>query len=142
MPWMNDSIILCPVWGDPVLPSSPPAGGPSFACGPYSSAPVIGTGLSVIHSVPGAGCGGPTHRPAFACDLYNSARVIGAGLSVVHSVPGAQCGGRESSRIHHPPTFASDLYNNTPVTGTGRQTESFKTTSAHASNRSTFCHFS
>ena len=40
----------------------------------------------------------------------------------------------------HPPTFACDPYNNAPVIGTERQTETFKTTTAHASNRSTFFH--
>ena len=33
---------------------------------------------------------------------------------------------------------ACDPYNNTPVIATGLQTETFKTTTAHASNRSTF----
>ena len=47
------------------------------------------------------------------------------GLSVIHFMPGAQCRGPETSR--------------TPQTG--RQTETFKTTTAHASNRSTFFHF-
>ena len=41
----------------------------------------------------------------------------------------------------HPPTFACDPYNNTPAIATGRQTETFKTTTTHASNRSTFFPF-
>ena len=47
-----------------------------------------------------------------------------------------KCRGPQSSPICHPPTFACDPYNNIPVIRTGRQTESFKTTSARASNRS------
>ena len=64
------------------------------------------------------------------------------GLSVIHSMPGAQCRGPQTCPIPHPPTFACDPYNNTPMIATGRQTESYKTTTVHASNRSTFFHFS
>ena len=63
------------------------------------------------------------------------------GPSVIHSMSGAHCGEPQSSPIPHPPTFASDSYTNTPVIATGRQTETFKTTTAHASNRSTFFPF-
>ena len=60
------------------------------------------------------------------------------GLSVIHSMPGAQCRAHQTSPVTHPPTFACDPYNNTPVIGDGWETETFKTTTVHVSNRSTF----
>ena len=64
------------------------------------------------------------------------------GLSVIHSILGAQCRGLQASLIpsltDRPTNRPSHATHNTPVIGTGWQTESFKTTSVHASNRSTF----
>ena len=60
------------------------------------------------------------------------------GLLVIHCMPGAQCRGPQTCPNPHPPTVACDPYNNTLVIATGPQTETFKTTTAHASNRSTF----
>ena len=128
MQWGAGGSLRCGVLGFPQCDGDhePKWPAPEFrGGGPMWPTPLTSGGLALGEVT----CGGWGPHPQY------SFLIKLASLSVIHSVSFSRC---PVSPSPYPPTFACDPYNNTPVIATGRQTETFKTTTAHASNRSTF----